>query len=166
MPDELRADEILEVLIRHDVDFVLIGGLALGAHGFVRGTKDVDIVPDPQRANLARLAAALKTINAHVDLKDLDASELGIEPDADGLAQGGNWVLRTDLGLLDILQEVAGVAGYRQLRPAAVAMRVPGVSGPVLAAGYDHVIAMKIAAGRGQDLIDIDALQRARGEVD
>ena len=59
-----------------------------------------------------------------------------------------------------------GVAGYRQLRPAAIEMRVPEVSGAVLAAGYDHVIAMKAAAGRGQDLIDIDALQRARGECD
>lgn len=166
MADELRADEILDLLVRHEVEFVLIGGLALGAHGFVRGTKDVDIVPDPEPANLARLAKALKAINARVDLKDLDASELGMQPDADGLAQGGNWVLRTDLGLLDVLQEVAGVAGYRQLRPAAVAMRVPGVSGPVLAAGYDHVIAMKTAAGRDQDLIDIDALRRARGEID
>lgn len=56
MPDELRADAILNTLAENGVAFVLIGGLALGAHGVVRGTKDVDIVPDPDRPNLERLS--------------------------------------------------------------------------------------------------------------
>lgn len=166
MLDELHADEILNALNARGVDFVLIGGLALGAHGVIRGTKDVDIVPDPVTGNLAVLADALEALNARVDLRDLDPTELGIEPDADGLGMGGNWVLVTDQGRLDVLQEVAGVSGYEQLRAHAVAMRVPGVTGPVLAAGYDDVIAMKVAAGREQDLIDIDSLRRARGEID
>lgn len=166
MTDELLADAMLNALLAHNVTFVLIGGLAVAAHGAIRGTKDVDVVPDPAPANLARLGEALAAIGARVDLRDLGPDELGIAPDADGLALGGNWVLLTDLGRLDVLQEVAGVSGYASLRRGAAAFHIPGVSGPVLVAGFDDVIAMKAAAGRQQDLSDIDALRRARGEVD
>ena len=144
----------------------MIGGFALSAHGVVRGTKDVDIVPEPSFANLRRLGDALESIDARVDLKDLDPEELGIKPDAEGLAAGGNWVLATRFGLLDVLQTVAGVSGYQSLCDSALAVPVPDVDEPVLFAGYDHLIAMKSAAGRDRDLVDIDDLRRARGEID
>lgn len=162
----LRPFEILRALQRHDVAFVVIGGFSLAAHGAQRGTKDVDIVPDPDRANLARLGRALSELRARVDLKDLDASELGIEPDADGLALGGNWVLETESGLLDVLQDVAGVRGYEQLREGAIELRLEQLDAPLLCAGLDDLIAMKTAAGRPQDLIDVNDLLRARGEID
>lgn len=164
--DELLADVLLNTLNEHAVEFVLIGGLAVAAHGFVRGTKDVDIVPDPAPGNLGRLADALTELRARVDLKDLDPDELGIAPDLEGLSLGGNWVLLTDHGRLDVLQEVAGAGGYARLRENAVAFSIPGVGRPVHVAGFDDVIAMKAAAGRESDLSDIDALLRARGELD
>ncbi len=166
MIQPLEPTALLRALQEHDVAFVVIGGFALSAHGFVRGTKDVDIVPDPVRRNLERLARALQSIDARVDLKDLGPEELGIEPDAEGLAAGGNWALTTRFGQLDVLQTVAGVGGYESLREGAVEASVPDVGHPVAFAGYEHVIAMKSAAGRDQDLIDIDALRRARGEAD
>ncbi len=162
---ELRADEILNTLAAHGVAFVLIGGLAVGAHGAVRGTKDVDIVPDPDPANLARLGEALAAMRAQVDLKDLDPDELGIAPDAEGLVLGGNWVLVTDLGRLDVMQEVSGVGGFAGLRARAEPFVVPGVDAPVLVAGYEDLVAMKAAAGRDVDLFDLDSLRRARGEA-
>ncbi len=165
MSRALQADSLLAGLQEHDVAFVLIGGLALAAHGVVRGTKDVDIVPDPDPVNIKRLAAALAAMSARVDLGDIDATELGIEPDATGLAQGDNWVLSTALGRLDVMQDVPGSRGYAQLHSGAVAVDVPGVPAPVLCAGFDDLVAMKAAAGRGQDLVDIDALRRARGET-
>ena len=39
----LRALELMETLLRHGVEFVVIGGFSLAAHGYVRGTKDLDI---------------------------------------------------------------------------------------------------------------------------
>jgi hypothetical protein len=122
---ELRADELLTALQRHGVDFVLIGGLALAAHGVIRGTKDVDIVPDPDAANLSRLAGLLRAIEARVALKDLDPGELGIEPDANRLALGDNWVLDTSLGRLDVLQDIAGIDGFGALRERAVEVEIP-----------------------------------------
>lgn len=162
----LRALDILSALQRREVDFIVIGGFSLAAHGAQRGTKDIDIVPDPEPGNLARLGAALSDLNARVDLKDLDPAELGIAPDAEGLALGGNWVMETDAGRLDVLQEVAGVSGYAQLREGAVALDLVPLPEQLLCAGVDDLIAMKTAAGRPQDLIDISDLLRARGEID
>ncbi len=51
-----QPDELLLTLNRAGVDFIVIGGVAVGVHGFIRATKDLDIVPDPDPANLDRLA--------------------------------------------------------------------------------------------------------------
>lgn len=161
-PATLQAEPMLRLLAEHEVDFVIIGGFALSAHGVVRGTKDVDIVPDPLPDNVRRLAGALRALNAQVMLaEDFDASELGIAPDEDGLALGGNWVLHTDLGRLDVMQDVPGIRGYSVLRRSAVEREVPG-AGLFWFAGLDDLIAMKVAAGRPQDEVDVTSLQRAR----
>lgn len=158
----LQIEPLLRVLSEHAVEFVIIGGFALSAHGVVRGTKDIDIVPNPDPENLARLAAALGALDAEVLLADdFDPDELGLAPDAPGLAMGGNWVLRTRLGRLDVMQAVAGVKSYAHLRDAAVVRDVAD-AGAFSFAGLDDLIAMKAAAGRPQDEIDITSLERAR----
>jgi hypothetical protein len=156
----LDALTLLRALREHGVDFVVIGGFSLAAHGYVRGTKDVDIVPDPDPANLRRLAGALRAVQAEVSLGDL-AGELGIEPDEDGLAAGGNWVLETMHGRLDVMQDVPGAPAYTALRARAASHALPE-TGDVAFAGLDDLIAMKRAAGRPQDLIDIAELERSR----
>jgi hypothetical protein len=158
----LQIEPLLRHLAEHDVDFVIIGGFSLSVHGVVRGTKDIDIVPEPGPANLGRLAGALDAIDAEPLLADdFDPAELGIEPDEEGLALGGNWVLRTRLGRLDVMQEVAGVNGYEQLRRGSVEAEVLD-AGTFRFAGLDDLIAMKVAAGRPQDEIDVASLERAR----
>jgi hypothetical protein len=158
----LQIEPLLSVLRRHRVELVIIGGFSLGAHGVVRGTKDIDIVPAADAANLGRLADALEDLDAEIMLADdFDPRELGIEPDREGLALGGNWVLRTRLGRLDVMQEVPGVHGYEQLRRGSVEVDVPG-AGAFRFAGFDDLIAMKTAAGRPQDEIDVVSLYRAR----
>jgi hypothetical protein len=134
----------------------VIGGFALAPHGYVRATKDLDIFPEPTPDNLNRLDQALRALAARADLADMAADELGVEPDANGLSAGGNWVLQTRFGRLDVMQDVDGVRDYRQLRAGAI--EVDGVR----YAGYDELISMKSAAGREEDLRDIGALERAR----
>jgi hypothetical protein len=158
----LDAEALLGALVDHDVAFVVIGGLSLAAHGFVRATKDLDIVPDPDPANLSRLAHALRDLRAEVLVAaDFDPRELGIQPDEDGLALGGNWVLRTRFGRLDVMQDVPGIRGYAQLAAGAVAFTLHG-TGPLRFAGRDEVVAMKTAAGRPQDLVDLQRLEALR----
>jgi hypothetical protein len=158
----LKIEALLRTLADHGVEFVVIGGFSLSAHGVVRGTKDLDVVPAPDPANRRRLAAALAHIQAEVMLADdFDPGELGIEPDLEGLSLGGNWVLRTRLGRLDVMQDVPGVRGYAQLADGAVVVDVPD-AGQHRFAGLDDLIAMKVAAGRPQDEIDVASLERAR----
>jgi hypothetical protein len=159
----LQAEALLAALAAHGVEFVIIGGFALSAHGVVRGTKDVDVVPDPRVVNLRQLASALRDLGAEVMLADdFDPAELGITPDEAGLSLGGNWVLRTRLGRLDVMQDVAGVSGYDTLRAGAVQRDVVG-AGSFWFSGLDDLIAMKVAAGRPQDELDVTSLHRARG---
>jgi hypothetical protein len=152
----LRPKPLLATLERHGVKFVVIGGFSLAAHGYVRATKDIDIVPDPSPSNLARLAGALRELQATVDLGDLDSDELGVKPDEQGLRAGGNWVLHTRYGRLDVMQYVAGLRDYAQLRAGAIE------ADGVWYAGYDELISMKAASAREEDLRDIGALEAAR----
>ena len=154
----LKPRELLATLRRHEVDFVVIGAFALAPHGYVRATADLDIVPDPEPANLRRLAAALRELEASVDLGDIDAAELGFEPDEQGLKAGGNWGLATKYGRLDVMQEVPGLRSWTRLRDGA--MEVDGI----LYAGYDELISMKVASGREEDLRDVGALEAGRRE--
>jgi hypothetical protein len=59
-------DALLEVLHRHDVRYVLIGGLAAALRSSVAPTFDVDITPDVGAGNLARLSAALTHLDARI----------------------------------------------------------------------------------------------------
>jgi hypothetical protein len=92
---------------------VLIWGLAVGAHGFPRATKDLDIVPAPDAANLERLAAVLRSLGArHFGAGDFHPGEFPLDPlDPADLREGGNFVLATRLGRLDVMQWVPGVPG-------------------------------------------------------
>ena len=157
-----QADELLLALRRADVTFVTIGGIAVGVHGYVRATKDLDIVPDPNRANLARLASLLRDIGAEqVGAGEFSAEEFPYDPtDPEQLAQGANFRLETRLGPLDIMQWVAGIdeePAYAALAREAITVRFR--NGDLLVCGLDQLIAMKRAAGREQDLLDLRQLE-------
>jgi hypothetical protein len=159
----LDAKTLLRTLVEADVEFVVIGGLAVAAHGYPRATKDVDIVPGPDRENRRRLFEALRTLDAQpVEVGDFRPEELPVPFSPGGLDQGGNWALRTQAGRIDVLQWLAGVDGYPQLRAHAIEVELAGV-GVVLVAGYDDLVAMKRAAGRPQDRADLAELERVRG---
>lgn len=160
--DQLDAETLLRTLVEHEVEFIVVGGLAVAAHGYVRATKDVDIVPMPEPANRARLFAALRSLDARpIEIGDFRPEELPVPFSADGLDQGGNWALRTSAGRIDVLQWLAGIEGFDHLRAEALELALPDV-GSVLFAGYEHLVAMKRAAGRRQDDADLAALEDLR----
>ena len=81
--------------------FVIIGGLALGSWGVVRGTKDCDIVPDPAPENLDTLARVAAELGGHVQLgESLLGSEYSI---ASLLRAGERALIATRLGDLDVV---------------------------------------------------------------
>jgi predicted nucleotidyltransferase len=64
---ELDIRGILAELNRAGVEFLVIGGVAVGFHGYVRATKDVDVVPSPDPQNIQRLARVLRELDAEIE---------------------------------------------------------------------------------------------------
>ena len=143
---EFDPRPILEVLVRHDVDFVLIGGLAGTARGSAYVTYDIDVAYDRSQPNLANLAAALKELSATLRGAPPDAPFL---LDAETLRAGPNFTFDTRFGSLDILGEPAGAPRYDDLRAAGSPEEAWGFT--IRVASIDHLIAMKEAAGRDKD---------------
>jgi hypothetical protein len=151
-PEPLDAQRILEELARHQVDFVLVGGMATQAHGNTRMTNDVDVIPHPDPQNLARLAEALRALDARV----LNPGHEDLEIDAAMLPRATIWQLATPHGDIDVLHEAPGAAPYDQLRERALVIALDELRIPV--AGRDDLIRMKLARGRPVDRADVAAL--------
>lgn len=157
--------ELLKGLVRHQVDFVVVGGVAVVQHGFSRTTRDLDVVPAPSAANINRLWDALGELEARpADSPDLRAAEHAVSFSRESLGQGGSWELETRYGLLHILQylvaKVENADDYAGLRDRAAAIGYD--FGTVRYVGYRDLIDLKYIAGRAQDMMDIRALEEAR----
>lgn len=138
---------IVEVLERHRVVYVLIGGFAAVAQGSPIPTRDVDITPMRERDNLARLSAALTELEARVRAEGVDP--LPFSHDADSLGRAEIWNLTTRFGDLDITFTPAGTRGYPDLIRDAVEVELRGT--PVKLASLADIVRSKGAAGRDKD---------------
>ena len=136
----------LEWLARAGVDFVVIGGVAGGAHGSAFGTYDLDIAYSRDPENLERLADVLRSLGGRLRGAPADAPFL---LDARTLAAGSNFTFSTTFGAIDILGDPAGAPPYERLKAEATTIQIRGL--PVRIASLDHLIAMKEAAGRAKD---------------
>src|SRR5437763_13517081 len=98
--DALDPEPLLRFLHEQGVEHILIGGVAVAAHGYRRPSMDLDIVPAPAADNLARRAEALRELHARpAELGDFDSDEMPMDARrVDDLALGGNFRLETDLG--------------------------------------------------------------------
>ncbi len=146
MDAEFNPEPALEALQRHDVDFVVIGGLAGILRGSSYPTYDIDVAYERSRPNLERLAAALREL--HATLRGAP-KDLPFILDARTLAAGQNFTFDTDHGKLDVLGDAAGAPRYEKLRADADLLPIERVS--VWVSSIDHLIAMKETAGRTKD---------------
>src|SRR3954447_8413530 len=133
--------------MRHELQFVVIGGFAAVAQGSPIPTIDVDIVPATNRENYARLAAALKELDAKVRATGIDP--LPFDHDADSLAAVQVWNLTTKYGDLDITAQPSGTFGYDDLRRDAIEVTLRGVT--IQLASLADIVRSKEAAGRDKD---------------
>jgi hypothetical protein len=149
---DLRA--LLEALHEDDISFIVIGGVAVGAHGFVRGTEDLDLVPEPDPDNLQRLATALERLEA--TLPTAGGRPFDPATDTRVIRRGGNVTAATRFGTLDVVQRAQGVPSYTQLAEDAVDSELLGV--PVKICSLGRLREMKRAQSRTQDLLDLENL--------
>jgi predicted nucleotidyltransferase len=154
---EPAFDELLRRLVAADAQFVVVGGLAVGAWGVVRGTKDVDVVVAPDVENLKRVAEVAVATGGRVQQGEaMLGSPLSI---TSALASGEQVAIETDLGRLDVVQGLDGVPSYKELRPKATEAEILGVT--VAVCSLEDLKAMKRAAGRTRDLADLEDLEAA-----
>ena len=159
--EALDPEPLLRFLHARGVDHILIGGVAVAAHGYRRPSRDLDIVPSPERRNLERLAEALRALHArHSELGDFGLDEVPMDPTStEDLARGGNFRLETDLGALDVMQWIAGIDVddlYAELDRGALSFTLDDT--PVRYCSLAHLRIMKSAAGRPRDLDDLEHL--------
>ena len=154
---EPAFDELLRRLVAAEVEFVLVGGLALNAWGVVRGTADVDIVVATGGENLERVAAVAVSANGRVQQEEaLLGSPASI---AAVLREGRQVAIETDLGRLDVVQGLDGVPSFADLRSRAAEAEILGAR--VWVCSRNDLKAMKRAAGRARDLADLEELDAA-----
>jgi hypothetical protein len=153
LPDLRR---LLAALAEAHVEFVVVGGIAVGLQGYVRTTEDLDIVPNPDAANLDRLCELLEGQEARLLLAP--ARRFGSR-EAWMLRRGRNVSVTTSSGDLDIIRTLPGVPDYGTLAAGADRYDVDGLT--VVVASPAQLIAMKQARGSEQDHADIAALRDA-----
>jgi predicted nucleotidyltransferase len=153
----LRLRKLLEQLVEAEVRFVLVGGLAVNAWGYLRATQDVDVVPDPERQNLEKLGALLGKLGGKVDVggRLLDSSSTSTF-----LRTGDRTLVRTELGQVDVLQGLPQVPRFEELEQQAQDVDLDGLV--VRVCSLEHLLEMKRASERPRDQEDIEALEAAQ----
>jgi predicted nucleotidyltransferase len=144
----------LRLFADFNVDCVVVGGVAAGAHGSTQVTFDVDVCYARDSDNLVRLAEALRSVNATLRGAPKD---LPFRLDAETLRRGLNFTFDTSIGKIDILGEVQGVGGYADCLKDSSESELFGISCRVIS--LEKLIAAKRAAGRAKDLAALPELE-------
>ena len=148
---KLHSDwaDFLNALLAHEVEFVLVGGHAVGAYGFSRYTEDLDVYVHRSNDNARRLRAALQAFFG-VDVGF--TQEKLCQPNK--VFMVGEKPYR-----IDILNAIAGV-DFDQVFAKRRYFRIGDLNVPVI--GLEELVINKKAAGRPKDLVDAAELEKRR----
>jgi predicted nucleotidyltransferase len=151
---------LIRLLVKHNIDFIIIGGAAATTHGSARLTEDLDVVYGRTPENMARLAACLIPYKPY--LRGAPPG-LPFQLDAATIQRGLNFPLTTDLGALDLFGEIPEGGRYEDLIPHTITITLFGATCRCL--GLKRLIEVKRAAGRPRDLevvAELEALLEER----
>jgi predicted nucleotidyltransferase len=161
-PEQSDLEKIAEILLRHGIEFLVVGGQAEILMGSPRVTYDTDLCYRRTKENLERLAAALQEIRPKLRGAPPD---LPIVLDAAALALGSNYTFDTPLGPLDLLGWLEPIGTYENLVPRSESYKVGELV--VRTIGLDDLIRIKQHIGRPKDresLLQLLAIRSLRDE--
>jgi hypothetical protein len=155
-PGALDPAEIVAALERHQVRYVIIGGVAAQLHGSPAPTRGLDVTPEGSASNLARLAAALASVEAQEWVPGF-GYPLQLPMDRRRLAGDRVLLTQTRYGRVDVVPSPHGVpSGYDELEPRARLVQAYGAELPV--ACLDDLVRSHGAAGRAKDKLALARL--------
>lgn len=140
-----QPNELIATLTSHEVDFVVIGGIAAVLHGAPYTTFDLDIVYSRAVENLLRL----ETVLVELDAEFHDLTDRHLKPSRAHLEELGPKLLRTRFGRIDLLGQLDEATGWEQLLTDAVAL--PFGEHTVYVLRLERVIEVKERLGRDKD---------------
>lgn len=162
MPAPLDPDCIFRVLRDHEVDYVLVGGLAAVLHGSTAMTNDADIVPAPDPGNLERLSDALRDLEARIRTHT-EPDGLAFDPHPALLESMAMLHMTTRCGDLDLTFSPTALDDYESLAANSVLFELAGCE--VKVAALADVIRSKEAAGRPKDHATLPILRALEEEI-
>jgi predicted nucleotidyltransferase len=149
-----KSEEFIEILNKAGVEYVVIGGVAMVAHGSARATFDLDLCYRRSIQNIETLCRAIQPFRPRLRGAP---SDLPFQFDTRTVRAGLNFTLATDIGDIDLLGEVAGLGLYDAVFAASQVKQVSGTECRILS--LDGLIRAKRAAGRKKDLEALKELQ-------
>lgn len=146
--------ELLRILARHEVEYMVIGGVAAVLAGAPITTLDLDILYARSPKNLDRLLASLKDLDASYR----DPAERDIRPTQERLETLRIHPLLTNLGPLDLLSEIGDGWSYEDLLPDSRGRELGDLRVRILS--LEKLIEAKEKAGREKDRLMLPILRR------
>jgi hypothetical protein len=150
---------ILQTLVDHGVDFIVVGGVAAALRGAPLNTFDTDVVHALEANNLERLLDTLEGLDAYYRLQP----ERRLRPDASHLATRGHQLLMTRFGPLDLLGAIGNGRTYVDLMPHTGELLLRSDL-RVRVLDLETLIAVKEEVGGEKDLATLPILRRTLAE--
>ncbi len=144
--------DVVRALEREEVEYILVGGVAVNLHGLVRATEDVDFFVRPERENVEKLKTALRSIWNDPEIDEIRMEDFELYPTLRYGPPAGDFVI-------DILTRLGTAFRYEDLE--AERLIVEGVS--VRVATPATLVRMKQGTVRPIDRADAAALTRIFG---
>lgn len=149
------VSRLLAALDQHGVRYVMIGSMAMAAHGVVRATQDIDFFVDPGAGNVARLRAALRVVFDDDSIEEITSEDLAGEYPVVryGPPTGG--------GVIDLVGRLGERYSFDDIESQVI--EIDGIAVPVATARM--LYEMKRDTLRPQDRADAEAL-RSRFDIE
>lgn len=157
-----QPEKIFAVLLRHQVEFITIGGIAATLHGSNLRTGDLDICPSRNPENLERLAMALRHMRAKIRTEG-SPEGLPVSISKELLERTALINFTTRWGDLDLSFVPSGTEGFEDLRKEAVGFELEGLV--ISVASLEDVIRSKQAVNRQKDREQLPTLKALIKEV-
>ena len=143
------VSRLLAALDQHGVRYVMIGSMAMAAHGVVRATQDIDFFVDPGAGNVARLRAALRAVFDDDSIEEITSEDLAGEYPVVryGPPTGG--------GVIDLVGRLGERYSFDDIESQVI--EIDGIAVPVATARM--LYEMKRDTLRPQDRADAEALR-------